>query len=146
MPGTEHAPGTQTSLEALVKTIIRPYGDDSGGRQRIEFDGTLVMAGPHAVTALALALHECATNAAKYGALSTPDGSIRIQWSILRSELHLTWCEFGGPEISAPPNDQGFGSILTQRSIAQLGGKIKHDWHKTGLKAKIDVPLDRLAN
>jgi two-component sensor histidine kinase len=98
------------------------------------------------VTSLALAPHETATNAAKYGALSEPNGSIRIRWEAQGDDFFLEWEETGGPVIVAPPQARGFGSVLTERSItSQLGGKIEYDWRPSGLRLRMMVPLDRLA-
>ena len=72
---------------------------------------------------LAVALHESATNAVKYGALSEPNGAIRITWQTLGEAFRLEWHEVGGPAIVSP-EARGFGSVLTERSISQLGGKI----------------------
>jgi two-component sensor histidine kinase len=60
--------------------------------------------------------------------------------------LHLEWNESGGPEIDVTSRVPGFGSILTERSVAgELGGKIERDWRRTGLRLKLSVPLERLA-
>lgn len=140
--GTE-ACGERTTVGAVVRTILQPYED---GSERILADGSDVPVGAKAVTSLALALHETATNAAKYGALSEPDGAIRVTWEVKDDALHLAWEETGGPAIVAPPSANGFGSILTERSITdQLGGKIASDWRATGLVLSLIVPLDRLS-
>jgi two-component sensor histidine kinase len=143
--GTEHAAGERTTVDALVRTILQPYDDDSF-RERISATGPHVSVGAKAVTSLALALHESATNAVKYGALSEPDGRIRIKWETHGNDLRLEWEETGGPAIVVAPNARGFGSVLTERSIiSQLGGKIEYDWQRNGLKLRITVPLARLS-
>jgi two-component sensor histidine kinase len=143
--GTEHATSERTSVHALVRTIFQPYDDDTS-RERISASGPDVVVGAAAVTSLALALHESATNAVKYGALSEPNGAIRIKWETEGNDFRLEWEETGGPVIVVPPKAQGFGSVLTERSIiGQLGGKIEHDWQRDGLKLKLIVPLDRLS-
>ena len=104
------------------------------------------MVGATAVTSLALALHETATNAVKYGALSEPSGAVHIKWETRGDDFCLEWRETGGPAIAVSPSAQGFGSVLTERSInGQLGGKIDYDWQRSGLKLRITVPLDRLS-
>jgi two-component sensor histidine kinase len=141
----EHAASERTTVDALVRTILQPYGDDSS-RERIIASGPDVMVGATAVTSLALALHETATNAVKYGALSEPNGAIHIKWEMRGDDFRLEWGETGGPAIVVSPSAQGFGSVLTERSIiGQLGGKIEYDWQQSGLKLKITVPLDRLS-
>jgi two-component sensor histidine kinase len=140
--GTE-AHSERTTVDEVVQTVMQPY--DDGSRERIVADGPDVPVGVKAVTSLALALHEIATNAAKYGALSEPGGAIRIKWEAQGGDLHFEWDETGGPVIIAPPQAAGFGSVLTERSITgQLGGKIEYDWRQNGLKLRMKLPLDRL--
>jgi two-component sensor histidine kinase len=144
MTGSEQAQSERTTLDVLVRTVLRPYADDTY-RERIFASGPDVQVGANAVTSLALALHESATNAAKYGALSGPKGAVRIEWDVLRDGLHLEWKETGGPLIVAPPQAHGFGSVLTDRSImGELGGKIDYNWRLDGLKLRITIPLARL--
>lgn len=141
--GTE-AHSERTTVEEVVRTVLQPY-EDATSSDRIIVSGPNVPVGAHAVTSLALALHETATNAAKYGALSEPNGSIRIKWEARGGDFHLDWEETGGPVIVAPPQAGGFGSVLTERSITgQLGGKIEYDWRRNGLKLSVMAPLDRL--
>jgi len=141
--GTE-AHSERTTVDEVVRTVLQPY-DDGTSLERIVVVGPDVPVGVRAVTSLALALHETATNAAKYGALSEPNGSIRVKWEARGGDLHFDWEEKGGPIIVAPPQAGGFGSVLTDRSIvAQLGGKIEYDWRRDGLRLRVTVPLDRL--
>jgi two-component sensor histidine kinase len=143
--GTEHAASERTTVDALVRTILQPY-DDNTSRERISASGPDVVVGATAVTSLALALHETATNAVKYGALSEPNGAIRIKWETQDNDFRLEWEEIGGPTIVVTPNAGGFGSVLTERSIiSHLGGKIEYDWQRNGLKIRMTVPLDRLS-
>jgi two-component sensor histidine kinase len=142
--GTEHA-SESTTVEALVRTILQPYDDDIS-RERVSASGPDVVVGATAVTSLALALHESATNAVKYGALSEPNGAIRIKWETQGDDFRLDWEETGGPVVVAPPKANGFGSTLTERSVTnQLGGKIEYDWRRNGLKLRVTIPLDRLS-
>jgi two-component sensor histidine kinase len=141
---TEHAVSESTTLEALVRTILQPYDNDTSGG-RISTNGPDVLVGATAVTSLALALHESATNAVKYGALLEPTGAIRITWQTLGEALQLEWLEVGGPAI-VTPDAQGFGSVLTERSLSQLRGKIGYDWQRSGLKLTMTIPLDRLSS
>jgi two-component sensor histidine kinase len=140
--GTEHE-SKHTTMDALVRTVLQPYED--GSPARIILSGPNVPVGAKAVTGLALALHETATNAVKYGALSRPSGSIRVTWGASGDDLHLEWDETGGPLIDGAPLARGFGSILTERSvIGELAGKIEYDWRRNGLRLKVSVPLERL--
>jgi two-component sensor histidine kinase len=141
--GTEHE-SKHTTMDALVRTVLQPYED--GSPARIVLNGPDVSVGAKAVTGLALALHETATNAVKYGALSQPSGSIRVTWDASGDDLHLEWDETGGPLIDEAPLARGFGSILTERSVTgELAGKIERDWRRNGLRLKLSVPLERLA-
>ena len=141
--GTEHE-SEQTTMDALVRTVLQPYED--GSPHRIILNGPDVPVGAKAVTGLALVLHESATNAVKYGSLSRPDGSIRVTWDASGDEFHLDWDEIGGPEIYVKPQGRGFGSILSERSVTgELGGRIEHDWRRNGLRLKLSIPLERLA-
>jgi len=143
--GTEQATTERTTVDALVRTILQPY-EDNTSRTRISVSGPPVVVGATAVTSLALALHESATNAVKYGSLSEPNGAIHIEWDVQGDDLRIEWQEADGPAIAASPHTRGFGSLLTEGSIVnQLGGKIEYDWQPNGLRLNITVPLDRLS-
>ena len=138
----------QSTLRELVETILLPYTDlvPAGRPERAVIEGPDVVLGGEAVTSLALVLHELATNAAKYGAFSTLDGRIHVSWTITGSELAVTWQERGGPTIFGPPERQGFGSLLAQRSInGQLGGQLAFEWDREGLTVRLTAKLERLA-
>jgi two-component sensor histidine kinase len=96
--------------------------------------------------ALALVLHEQATNAVKYGALSTPDGRLRIETRIEDGALWLEWRESGGPRVAGPPERPGFGTLLAGRSLSgQVGGRMEQDWRPEGLVVRLTVPAAGLA-
>jgi two-component sensor histidine kinase len=142
--GAEHE-SERTTVDALLRTILQPY-DDNTSPERISASGPDVVVGATAVTSLALALHESATNAVKYGALSEPNGAIRIKWDTQGDDFQLEWEETGGPAIVVIPSTRGFGSVLTERSIiSQLREKIEYSWQRDGLKLRMTVPLDRLS-
>ena len=85
-------------------------------------------------------LHELATNAAKYGALSAPDGRIQMTWSQSSDDiLTIHWTERGGPVVGRPTR-QGFGSRVMDTLIQQLGGTVVFDWRNDGLCCEITVP------
>ncbi|SDB34254.1 PAS domain-containing protein [Belnapia rosea] len=135
---------TETTLRGLLATLLAPYGVEEAAR--IELLGDDVPVGVKAATSLALILHELATNAAKYGALSQPEGSVTIEGARLGERFGLTWRESGGPEVEGPPVRRGFGTILAERgAITQLGGSIAQDWPREGLVLRLEVPLARLA-
>jgi two-component sensor histidine kinase len=90
-------------------------------------------------------LHEMATNAAKYGALSDEGGRLSVQWRMQDGLLELDWVERGGPPLKAPPEVVGFGSALIHRSIqSQLQGRLELDWRPEGLVARFVVPQEQL--
>ncbi len=135
------------TLGALVGAILAPYFDlaATGIEAQIIIEGPEVPIGGEAVTSFALVLHELATNAAKYGALATLDGRIRINWSLKEGNLALTWQERGGPVVRGPPEREGFGSMLARRSVnGQLGGQLSFDWDAEGLTVDLSVPAERL--
>jgi two-component sensor histidine kinase len=94
-----------------------------------------------------MVLTELTTNAVKYGALSRPDGCIRIAWSTGEQngrKLQLAWKEIGGPSVQ-PPTRRGFGSALLEQSITrELGGTVKRDFDPAGLTCTFTIPLERL--
>ena len=107
--------------------------------------GPTLQIGPNAATALTLVLHELATNAAKYGALSADDGRLVIAWQKESDCVVLSWREEGGPAIEGPPGAEGFGSQLARKSItSQLGGMVEQVWAREGLSVTITLPLERL--
>lgn len=129
-----------TTLAKLVGAIVAPYADpdNAGDSQRAVIEGPDVPISGDAATSLALVLHELATNAAKYGALSTADGHIRISWTVTQGQLALIWEEQGGPPIESAPKREGFGTLLARRSAeGNLGGKIAFNWKRGGLLVQL---------
>jgi two-component sensor histidine kinase len=103
-------------------------------------EGLQTMLEPTTAQAIAVVLHELATNASKYGALSNAEGQIRLTW--LRSEdgqVVLRWTELGGPRVNAPER-KGFGSRLIEGTISQLGGEALLEWRTEGLVCEVTVP------
>jgi two-component sensor histidine kinase len=94
---------------------------------RIKVDGPEVDVSPRQALALSMALHELATNATKYGALSVSEGRVSVGWEVDGGNLRLSWVETGGPAVQAPAR-KGFGSRLLERLlVSDLGGKITLD-------------------
>jgi two-component sensor histidine kinase len=128
-------------LSTVVETAIEHYEQN-----RFHFEGPSVWLAPAAVTAMAMALHELSTNAAKYGALSVPNGRVEIVWELHSLDeaeqwLRLRWSETGGPPVE-PPRRRGFGSRLIERGIAtELGGKSHLEYDPMGIVCKIEAPL-----
>ena len=143
IPDGEEAGDCSTTLHALVQVIISPFIDSD---HRVAVDGCDVPIGGSAVTSFALLLHELASNAAKYGALSSPSGSVSLDCSVRQDELLLTWAEHGGPRLKGQPPNKGFGSLLTDATVrSQFGGQISRDWKPEGLIVQLSLPLERLS-
>jgi PAS domain S-box-containing protein len=131
-----------TTLHALIATIVSPYDPRSA---RVVIGGPDIPLSGSLVTAFALLLHEFATNAAKYGALSTPEGRIDIDCSESNGEFVLSWTERGGPRVDQQADGEGFGSLLARTTVKnQLGGEISHIWRPEGLTIRLSAARDRL--
>jgi PAS domain S-box-containing protein len=129
---------TGAELSAIARQELAPYLGEDGGRVRIE--GHEALLEPNAAQALAVVLHELATNAAKYGALSDENGTIELTWSRNADrKLLLRWTETGGPRVQKPER-QGFGSRLIERTIVQLDGTARFEWRPDGLVCEIALP------
>lgn len=138
----------KSTLDALVRAILAPHVDPTAtdGDDRATIEGPEVPIGGEAVTNLALVLHELATNAAKYGAFSNPDGRVNISWTVKNGKLALSWRERGGPVVNGPPAREGFGSLLARRSVnGQLGGELEFDWQAEGLTVRLLASAERLS-
>ena len=124
-------------LSTIAAQELAPYVEHDKTRVRIE--GPQVLLEPNMAQAMAVALHELATNAAKYGALSTDEGLIEIEWSHeADGRLILRWTETNGPAVQMPTR-QGFGRRVIDRTIEQLGGKVHFDWRAEGLVCEITL-------
>ncbi|GJD50185.1 hypothetical protein OPKNFCMD_2922 [Methylobacterium crusticola] len=115
--------------------------DAPGPRPRFAVAGPPVRLPPRIALSIAMALHELATNAAKYGALSVPGGQVAIAWQVEAGDLCLRWSEHGGPPV-APPTRTGFGSRLIERSLArELDGTVTLRFPPEGVVCTIRAPL-----
>jgi two-component sensor histidine kinase len=130
---------SHNSLLGMLQSLLAPYQSEPGERVRV--NGRDVRIDDRSATPLALFFHELATNAAKYGALSAPDGLVEIGIDVADDVgTTLTWHECGGPPV-APPVERGFGSTLIEMSITrQLGGTLDYDWRDDGLRVKALIP------
>lgn len=144
-------------LHQIVARTMEPYADAEGRRVRI--DGPSVQLPARVVTPIGLIIHELATNAVKYGALSAEEGTVTIAWGITArqdaADLELTWIENGGPALSIEsktpgdgriPGKAGFGSQMTGLAARQLGGTIEREWPASGAIARLRFPMPRLEN
>lgn len=133
-------PVNATNLLEIIAAVMRPYAHAA-----MTLRGPAVHVGEHATNTIALVFHELATNAAKYGALSTDAGAVTIDWSVDNERLELRWKETGGPEIPSEPAASGFGTSLVTSTITRQGGTIVATWHRDGVHVQIGLPLECLA-
>jgi two-component sensor histidine kinase/two-component SAPR family response regulator len=123
-------------LSRLVNEELEPYR----ANDRIRVSGPAVAIRPAVAQNFALAVHELATNAAKYGALSAQNGALTVSWSLDEQTLTLAWVETGGPPAKKPER-MGFGTRVIEASIKrQLGGNVFKEWRPSGLRATIAIP------
>ena len=123
-------------LNRLVEQELSPYS------MRAQIDGPSIMLNPELAQAMAIALHELATNAAKYGSLSVAEGYVRIEWALATGRrLVLRWTEVGGPPVR-PPTHSGFGTNIMEAMIRdQLKGEVRLDWRAEGLLCETVIPM-----
>lgn len=133
-----------TTLHAFLRDLFLPYDDDTG-RPRVVVSGDDADFDDQAATPVALLFHELATNAAKYGALSVPDGRVALTTRRLGDRYVMTWQERGGPPVHGTPEGAGFGSSLLALSVeGQLGGVLNRTWAREGLEVGADFPATAL--
>lgn len=134
-------------LRELVEAEVAPHvAGAPDAPDRVAVAGPDVALQPDAAQPLAMAIHELATNAAKYGALSRPEGRVEIAWeSTAEGGLSLRWTERGGPALDSPPVRQGFGSSVVRNTVErQLGGAVRFDWRPDGLECTLVLPPGQL--
>ncbi|MBD8065288.1 PAS domain-containing protein [Devosia sp. PTR5] len=131
-------------LSALIQRLMRPYNEDAS-QQRVVFTGQDTVVDDAAATPLALLFHELATNAAKYGALSTEGGRVEISGEESGEIYRLVWREIDGPPIDMPAENTGFGTRLVGLSVeGQMRGKVERRWKAEGLEVMVEVPAESL--
>lgn len=142
LPGSQ---GKAALLGDLLSVLLAPYDDQGAFSGRIRVAVPRMGVGQRTATALAMTIHEMATNSAKHGALSHEAGVLDLTGQGNEHGLTLVWSETGGPPVSGKPELTGFGSKMVQMYLAgQLGGSIEYDWQDTGLVATISLPLEAL--
>jgi two-component sensor histidine kinase len=137
-----------TTLDRVVEMALRPHRSDR--EDRFEVHGPEVQLSPKTALAIAMALHELATNAIKYGALSNEEGQVALHWQIKAADgeqrLHVVWSEQGGPPVT-PPTRKGFGTRLIERGLAaELGGSVQLSYPVNGVTCIIDTLLPLVAS
>lgn len=131
---------TGLDLHRLLADELAPYRTDSP--TRIVLTGPKFALAPSYAQSMALVFHELSTNALKYGALSHPQGELRVQWTSSEDgALDLSWAETGPTPVTSPGARKGFGLQLLEETIArQLNGKWSQDWPTTGLHFRLHIP------
>jgi two-component sensor histidine kinase len=147
--GRAHDILTQTSwtsapISDVVQGALSVHAQ--AGASRIRTSGLNLLLAAEPALALAMALHDLATNAAKYGALSNEGGQVDLHWHLVHESesprFCLTWSEQGGPPVRSQPTRKGFGSRLIERSFAaEVGGEVKLTYAPTGLICRLEAPL-----
>ncbi|WP_312365543.1 PAS domain-containing protein [Ensifer sp.] len=128
----------EQSIFGLIQELLVPYGN---AEDRISVSGEDIQLGDSAATPLALLLHELATNAAKYGALSGDTGRLAISGRQQEADYILEWREHDGTGVVDQPDQEGFGSRLMKISVeGQLGGKLVRRWEKDGVHVTVTMP------
>ena len=118
-------------LRKLIDEEMAPY-------ERVSLDGCTVLLKPHVAQTLALAIHELATNAAKYGALSCPTGHVDVTWAMKPDCVEIIWTERDGPPV-CEPSTAGFGSMVIRSVSQHLNGTVQFLWRETGLQCVLTV-------
>lgn len=138
--------GKTAFLGDLVTILLAPYDDLGPSQGRIRVAAPRMGVGENGSTALALVLHELATNSMKYGALSDEAGALDVSSAVADGEVVITWTERGGPRVSEPIGE-GFGSSLIARSMSRaLGGSLAYVWDPEGLIITLTVDAKRLSS
>jgi two-component sensor histidine kinase len=129
-------------LREIINEVVEPYLRQK--TKHFEIEGPHLRLIPRTALAIAMAIHELATNAAKYGALSVPSGCVFITWTVTSESLphlELRWQERDGPPVSRPTR-RGFGTRLIERSLAtDVGGHVQLTYDPAGVVCVMNVPL-----
>ncbi|MCB2047382.1 MAG: CHASE domain-containing protein [Novosphingobium sp.] len=130
----------EAKLGEIVRSELAPYLKGDGAQAHIS--GPEIALAPNDAMSLGLAIHELATNAAKYGALTTPDGSIHVEWSQTQSnQAEIRWREEGGPPV-VQPQRRGFGRDLIEKIVAhELGTQVELEFDPAGVRCTLHVPV-----
>ena len=133
-------------LAALLESLCQPYQTGDAAHPTIVLNGPCEVVPAYVVSPFALVVHELATNASKYGALSVPGGCVRISWNGRQDDdsLQIEWREVGGP-APAPANDKadlpgsGFGQRMTEAAMRQIGGKLTREFSPEGAVITLEI-------
>jgi two-component sensor histidine kinase len=143
LPDLGNGATTATTVVALMRAILAPH--EHAQASRIAITGSDAPLSRNALTSLALLLHELTTNAAKYGALSSPIGQLTIHIAAIDELLHVKWEERGSTPLTEAIVREGFGTILEKAALKGMGGTISREWKSDGLSLLLKIPLTSLA-
>lgn len=130
----------RVGLSEIFRIELAPYGPDRYG-----IEGDEIQLKPSMTQSFAIVIHELATNAAKYGALSTPEGSVAVSWKVEGDYLKICWSEVGGPPVTKPPTRAGFGSTALAATVKYaMRGELDFEWLTQGVRCVFSVACDRL--
>jgi two-component sensor histidine kinase len=124
-----------SNLRAVALLELEPFG-----KSRIDLEGDEVHLASDTARILSMVFHELATNAAKYGALTTANGRVSVKWTLHNDALAVRWEELGGPAVK-PANTRGFGIGFMEHLLASVGGQLLTEWHGAGIAHEIGIPL-----
>ncbi|HEX8415273.1 MAG TPA: sensor histidine kinase, partial [Sphingomicrobium sp.] len=131
---------TSAPMREIISAALAPFCSED----RCTIDGPDQALRPKTAVSLALAIHELATNASKYGALSVDGGRVTVRWTAEAGQLELEWREEGGPRV-AVPEKMGFGSRMIQRGLAsELGGDVGLEFLPEGVRCIVRAPLPEI--
>lgn len=143
LPGSE---GEAALLGDIFTVLLAPYDDQGAFAGRIRVSVPRMGVGENAAAALALVVHELATNSLKYGSLSCDEGVLDVSGSVVEEYINLTWTEHGGPEIEMPSAAHGYGSRLLRTTVeTALQGSINYEWLPTGVVVVLQLDAGLLA-
>lgn len=143
LAGKETASASE--LERIIRSVIEPHQSENG--LRFALTGSALSIKPESISGLALVINELATNAIKYGALASDEGTVAVSWRVEDDYLSVRWEERGGEAIGAPPDRIGFGTRLLDSTIVrQFGGTVSHDWRREGVVVSIKLRLSAIAS
>ena len=130
-----------TPIAAVVRAELAPYAQDS--ERTLDISGPAVELAPNDALSLGLAIHELATNAAKYGALSVPAGQVAVTWCLITQDLaRVEWAERGGPAVSQAARKRGFGTELIEKIVAhELRNPVDLKFEPEGVRCALILPV-----
>ena len=128
------------TIDSTIRNAVEPFDQ---GCDRFIISGEDIRIASSSVIAFAMTLNELCTNTTKFGALSIPEGQVRVAWRVDGERLHFEWAESGGPTVSAPTR-KSFGTRMMTSLGQQLKGKVELDYKPDGFVYSLDVPLEAL--